>query len=217
MSEAYYQSVPLHQPTELDEDGTFHVEFDRQGGYRFLSLTPTAFLPCLWPLFSLCARKHIESQKCEVTDRRVIFESGWLDHSNKNIPLDRIQDVNVRQDCIQQCFGVKTLEIQTAGMGGGLEPEARLIAPANAMMVRDVIMERRDALVLGHPGAMDTTAKPKLSGKGASGGYISASQRQLEASESMVRELGAIRETLARLESQVSTGVELINTRDTKH
>ncbi|GLD94449.1 hypothetical protein PINS_up003060 [Pythium insidiosum] len=209
MSDTYYQSVPLRQPVEFDDDGTFHVEFDRQGGYRFLSLTPTAILPCLWPLFSLCARKHIESQRCHVTDRRVVFESGWLDHSNKNIPLDRIQDVNVRQDCVQQCFGVKTLEIQTAGMGGGLEPEARLIAPANAMMVRDVIMERRDALVLGHPGAMESSVKPtsKSNRNGANGSsYHSVGRLQLEANEAMVRELQTIRDTLMRLESHVFEG-----------
>ncbi|GLD94447.1 hypothetical protein PINS_up003058 [Pythium insidiosum] len=204
MGDTNYTSAPLHQPIQLDDDGTFHVEFDREGAYRYLSLAPSVPLLCLWPLFSLCARKEVEAQKCHITDRRVVFESGWLNHSNKNIPLDRIQDVNIRQDCIQQCFGVKTLEIQTAGMGGGVLPEARLIAPVDATMVRDVIMERRDALVLGHPGAIETSTTPssKMDWNGA--------RAPSDTSEKIVRELQTIRETLVRLESRATANTELV-------
>jgi membrane protein YdbS with pleckstrin-like domain len=131
------------------EHASLEVEFDAQSGYKYICIVSSVCMPCCAPCCSLLAKKSMEAQKCEITDRSVIYESGWLNHSHKTIPLDRIQDVNVRQDCIQACFGIKSLEIQTAGAGGGIEPEATLVAPVDAMMVRDAIMDRRDALVLG--------------------------------------------------------------------
>jgi membrane protein YdbS with pleckstrin-like domain len=175
------------------EDAGVEVEFDAKSGYNYLCIVPSVFLPCCAPFFSLLARKNMEAQKCEITDRRVVFESGWLNHSHKSIPLDRIQDVNVRQDCIQACFDVKSIEIQTAGAGGGIEPEALLVAPVDAMMVRDAIMDRRDALVLGHPGLLAAGTAPS------------------KADPSMavlVEELRSIRATLGHLAKNVETGVE---------
>ncbi|GLD94448.1 hypothetical protein PINS_up003059 [Pythium insidiosum] len=213
MGDAYYTQSPALPP----HDGTYHVEFDRGAGCFYLCLMQSMCLPCLWPFSGLCAHQQMRAQKCQVTDRRVVFESGWLDHSNKNIPLDRIQDINVRQDCIQQCLGIQSVEIQTAGMGGSDTAEACLIAPVDATIVRDVIMERRDALVLGHPGVVDTRALPPVTHTRAivpgAPGHVVPMHAQAEANASMVNELRAIRETLSRLESQVSTGVELM-TRD---
>jgi hypothetical protein len=101
----------------------------------------------------------------------------------------------VRQDCIQACFGVKSLEIQTAGAGGGIEPEATLIAPVDAMMVRDAIMDRRDAIVLGH----------------SRGGQDKSQRQQTTVSNAVVvDELRSIKESLARLEAHVKAGVDHI-------
>lgn len=193
-------SAPL-MPTSRDENAV-EIEFDREAGYNYTCLVPSIVLPFLAPLFALVARKNMEVQKCAVTDRRVVFETGWLDHSNKSIPLDRIQDVNVRQDCVQKCFGVHTIEIQTAGMGGGIEPEAKLIAPVNAMMVRDMIMDRRDALVLGNQEMLQSAArdmKPHFSQGGGGGDGLSGA---------VVEELRSIKDTLVRLETQVSSGFD---------
>jgi uncharacterized membrane protein YdbT with pleckstrin-like domain len=66
------------------------------------------------------------------------------------VPLDRIQDVTVSQDCLQKCFGVNVISIHTAG-GSGFngQPEAVLLAPKHPQEVRDVILAKRDALALG--------------------------------------------------------------------
>ncbi|KAJ0407430.1 hypothetical protein P43SY_004971 [Pythium insidiosum] len=208
MSNAYYQNPPLRQPVAIDQDGTYHIEFDRDGGFRYLCVAGS--IPCVVcaPLSSVCSQKYIESQKCEVTDRRVIFESGWLNHSIKSIPLDRIQDVNIRQDCIQQCFGVKTLDIQTAGSGSPLA-EASLIAPMDAVMVRDIILERRDALVLGHPEPTNLASQP-VPTINATGAYsdipttTASSAVPSEANPTLVHELRTIQEALSRLVSHVS-------------
>ncbi|TMW68346.1 hypothetical protein Poli38472_005814 [Pythium oligandrum] len=209
-----YQSVPSSEYPPLmasvvdGDDNAHDVAFDRDAGYKYTCLVPSVVLPCLFPLFSLCARKNINAQKCKITDRRVEFESGWLNHSHKSIPLDRIQDVNVQQDCIQKCFGVQVIDIQTAGMGGGIEPEARLIAPQDAAMVRDIIMDRRDALVLGHPNSLASESPGRFkTGKQAAG--VDKTENS-----AIVEELRSIKHSLARLETQVATGVEQLISKD---
>jgi|UniRef100_K3WRN3 membrane protein YdbS with pleckstrin-like domain len=130
----------------------YHVEFDRENGYKYSCCMASAAatlgtaglaLLCL-PCFPWRQRKEINAQKCTITDERVVLESGWINRSTRNIPLDRIQDINVTENLVQRCFGVTGVEIQTAGGGNGPHSEAYLIVPLDASMVRDTIMSRRD-------------------------------------------------------------------------
>lgn len=91
-------------------------------------------------------RRTLESQRCRITATQIVSESGWLNHMTQTIPLDRIQDLTVKQGFLQQHFGIWTLEVQTAGSPSPF-PELVLRAPKNAPGVRDAIMIRRDALV----------------------------------------------------------------------
>ncbi|TYZ66498.1 hypothetical protein PybrP1_008006 [[Pythium] brassicae (nom. inval.)] len=96
-------------------------------------------VPWLW-------RKILESQRCRVNATQIVSESGWLNRTTQSIPLDRIQDLSVKQGFLQRRFGVWTLEVQTAGSPSPF-PELVLHAPKSALSVRDAIMNRRDALV----------------------------------------------------------------------
>jgi hypothetical protein len=59
-----------------------------------------AFLIVVLLLFGLLRvlrrwqRKEFDAQKCTISDRRVVFKSGWLNRSTKFVPLDRIQDAS---------------------------------------------------------------------------------------------------------------------------
>lgn len=102
-------------------DGEYEVEFDMENGVRYRTWGGycIAALSCAWclvPWMASWQTKEMQSQRCRITDRRVIFEKGWLNHSVRYVPLDRIQDINVRQSCIQRCFNVQEMEIQTAGV-----------------------------------------------------------------------------------------------------
>lgn len=91
-------------------------------------------------------RKTLESQRCRVSATQITSESGWLTRTTQSIPLDRIQDLSVKQGFLQRRFGIWTLEVQTAGSTSPF-PELTLHAPKNAFGVRDAIMNRRDALM----------------------------------------------------------------------
>lgn len=92
-------------------------------------------------------RKTLDAQRCTITATSILCESGWLNRTTQVIPLDRIQDLSVKQGFLQHRFGLYTIEIQTAGSPSPF-PEAVLHAPKDAHKVREEIMRRRDALLL---------------------------------------------------------------------
>jgi membrane protein YdbS with pleckstrin-like domain len=78
------------------------------------------------------------------------FKSGWISRDDKMIPLDRIQDLNITQDCCSRLCGVFSLQIQTAGNSNPKAgAEAHLYAVKEPIAVRNEIMTRRDRLVIG--------------------------------------------------------------------
>ncbi|HUG18676.1 MAG TPA: PH domain-containing protein [Planctomycetaceae bacterium] len=63
----------------------------------------------------------------------------------KAIPLDRVTDVILSQGPILRYCGLWTLNIQTAGAGGQVIPEAVLVGLENPETIRDEILKARDA------------------------------------------------------------------------
>ena len=81
------------------------------------------FAVCICPYAMLCPSKFVKDLDLQLDDHEVqLFEAGndFLCHIAKNrktIPLDKIQDIQVGQDCAQTCFGVKLISIMTGGPG----------------------------------------------------------------------------------------------------
>jgi membrane protein YdbS with pleckstrin-like domain len=137
-----------------EEEMEFRVEFDEQKGTWYqtwccqgvcctmLCGLQLLCLPCTWYFY----KKTSSSQTCIITDKSVKFKSGWLNVNDKNIPLDRIQDINVYSGLLARMMGTSVIKIETAGGSEGAT-EAILVSPIDAERVRDVIMIKRDALV----------------------------------------------------------------------
>lgn len=53
-----------------------------------------------------------------VTDRRVIFRSGFISKRGVEIPLDRITNIDFQQGPIERVIGAGDLDIQSAGRDG---------------------------------------------------------------------------------------------------
>lgn len=148
-------------------------------------------------------RKEFDAQKCTVTDRRVVIHSGWLNRSTKFIPLDRIQDVNIHESWLHRMFKITAIEIQTAGSGRPHRPEGFLLAPANAISVRDAIMERRDKLVLG------------LGGDGGVAPYgIDGNNAGREDNVALSTQVRELKESMMRIEGLLDTGLKRFTTKD---
>jgi hypothetical protein len=114
---------------------------------------------CL-PVGYCFAAKFMSSQQLLLDDKRINYKSDcWLVRTDKMVPLERIQDVNITQDCFGRCCSISNIAIQTAG--GGNKAEITIIAPKNPQQLRDRIMATRDAFVVssglhtGDPGLGD--------------------------------------------------------------
>jgi putative membrane protein len=50
-----------------------------------------------------------------LTNKELVIHSGILSKKQRNIPLERIQNVNITQNFIQRIFGISKVQIETAG------------------------------------------------------------------------------------------------------
>ncbi len=94
-------------------------------------------------------RKQYERMECELTERSLNIRRGFLFRVEKNIPLDKIQDVAMKEGPILRHLGLSALAIETAGQSspqGG--SDATLTGVVDAPGFRDVILNQRD-LVAG--------------------------------------------------------------------
>lgn len=75
---------------------------------------------------------------------RLVLRSGILVRQKRTIPLDRIQNIELKRGVLHRALGVADLEIETAG---GVEPEARLSALSveDAARLKVVLLRRRSA------------------------------------------------------------------------
>ena len=78
---------------------------------------------CICPIGMLCPSVFVKHFDMQIDDHNVqLFEATndfccHIAKTRKMIPLDKIQDIQVGQDCAQTCFGVKVLSILTGGAG----------------------------------------------------------------------------------------------------
>jgi membrane protein YdbS with pleckstrin-like domain len=201
-----------------DKGGEIVVEFDQLRGPRYAVcwscvccplITSCLSLPCQ-PCLCYCAVKEFRSQRCTVDDRRIHFQSGWVNKSEKTIPLDRVQDLAIQEGLMQRMCGVSSVLIQTAGSSGsdGAQAEAVLQSVKDARRLRARIIERRDMIVLGRPGA------PAPSSAAAGGGIDFVAQTPITqqpdaaATMALVNEVRALRESVARIEKHVEAVAE---------
>ena len=86
---------------------------------------------------------YSKSLEYRVTDRRVLINQGIIFKSWKSIPFDKITDVAIKQGPVERHFGIKTLLIQTAGMGT-YRAEGTLCGLSEAEKVREKLVEARE-------------------------------------------------------------------------
>lgn len=80
----------------------------------------------------------------ELTDDTFDFAAGVVGRTEREIPLRRIQNVDVSQSLLHRIVGVAVVRIETAG-GGGTEAELSVVSLAEAQRLQREIRERRDA------------------------------------------------------------------------
>jgi putative membrane protein len=114
----------------------------------FVSVVGIPLIP-LWLIFGRgLHRKQLENLSCSLTERTLNLKRGVIFQVEKNIPLDKIQDVGLREGPILRRLGLASLSIETAGQSapqGGAD--AALVGVIDPLGFRDAVLNQREAIV----------------------------------------------------------------------
>merc|ERR1719150_1044758 len=144
------------------ESGTDHMKitFDNDKTVKYClccGCICSAMTVVFWPIYTLlfCCIRHCTitsaySRKAAVTDRQLVLKQGYYtfccccwNESTKSVPLNKITDLEVQQGCIQKCFDIREIRVETASATNEM-PEMRLIGLHNALDIRTKILKVRD-------------------------------------------------------------------------
>lgn len=104
-------------------------------------------LPVWFVVGPMWARRSYDALVCHLAERSLVVEYGILFRTEKTIPLDKIQDVVLKEGPLLRRLGLAKLDVQTAGgsaSSGGAE--VALVGVQDVHAFRDRVLDRRDAL-----------------------------------------------------------------------
>lgn len=189
------------QPAPTDRDSiVLEARFDPRLETYFMlcaqfGLLVTFFGILLMPLWFLFGRsvhrRQYEALECELTARTLNFRKGFLFRVQKNVPLDKITDLSLKEGPILRHLGLCSLTVETAGGGAGAATgQAVLTGIVDAIEFRNAVLAQRDLVALGVP--REHAAAASDPGLGAAGA------REVEL-------LGQIHESLGRIEQLLAS------------
>jgi len=101
---------------------------------------------CLIFVWMLCATIVysyflVKRYKYTITNQAVISEGGIFVKFKRRVPYHKITDTTIRQNILEQCLGISTLALQTAG-AGYKKAEIRLIGQVDPETPDDLIQKQ---------------------------------------------------------------------------
>ncbi len=139
-------------------------------------------------------RKQFDRMSATLTDRSLNIRRGLIFRVEKNVPLDRIQDLTMMEGPLLRWLGLSRLHIETAGQNVGGGGGAHLVGVIDAPAFRDAVLDQRDRINDASHGAQPAATAGAGEGLAASG----------PGSDVLV----AIRDSLGRIEGHLETLVE---------
>ena len=102
--------------------------------------------PCIW----YNAKVWANSRKAAVTDNKLVLKEGYYgcccccyNEKTKSVPLDKITDLRLEQGCIQRCYDIQGIVVETASASQE-KPEMQLLGLYKPRAVRSMILKVRD-------------------------------------------------------------------------
>jgi putative membrane protein len=71
----------------------------------------------------------------DIADGQILHSTGWIFRRNRRIPLDHVQNVNLKQGVLERALKVATVEVETAA-GAQSELKLQVLAEADAERLR---------------------------------------------------------------------------------
>jgi len=160
-----------------------------------MMLVTIVFIPVIpfWLFFGWnFHRKQYARLECHLTDRSLNIRKGLIFRVEKNIPLDKIQDVGLREGPLLRWLGLASLVVETAGQSNPQAgADAHLVGVVNAPAFRDAVLDQRDPVVANLRGPAAPAALPSAAAKDAG---------RSSAEAELLRE---IRDSLQRIEGRL--------------
>lgn len=91
-------------------------------------------------------KRYYENLFCQLTTRALHFKKGVWFHTEKTIPLDKIQDLTFKEGPILRRFGLSYLLIETAGQSMQGVSDMSLTGIVNARKFRKDVLDQRDRI-----------------------------------------------------------------------
>lgn len=113
------------------------------------SIVGILLLPVWLIIGPIWVKRFHATLRCDLTERSVIVGKGLFFRRELTIPLDKIQDISIREGPLLTAFGLLQLRIETAGQSNSAtgKSDADLIGLVDARNVRDRILDQRDILL----------------------------------------------------------------------
>lgn len=88
--------------------------------------------------------RYYENLHCELTTRALHFKKGVWFHTERTIPLDKIQDLTFREGPFLRYIGLSTLRVETAGQSAQAAADLSLTGIVKAQEFRGKVLDQRD-------------------------------------------------------------------------
>lgn len=113
-----------------------------------LVLVVTGIGILLIPIWAVLApflvKKYFDRLECELTTRTLRFKKGYIFHTERTIPLDKIQDLTFKEGPVLRWLELSILQIETAGQSQQGSSDLKLIGIVDAANFRNRVLEQRD-------------------------------------------------------------------------
>lgn len=109
-----------------------------------ISVVLIPLLPLWLILGNIYLNRYFERLECELTTRSLRFKKGYIFQTERTIPLDKIQDLTLKEGPLLKYFGLSILRIETAGNTGQNTADLSLIGIVDAVEFRNMVFEQRD-------------------------------------------------------------------------
>lgn len=139
-------------------DGKLKVYWFLQGIFAMLASVVGVILVPFWllGLGRWYTRRAFDALDCALTERSLIVRRGVFFKVEKTIPLDKIQDLSLREGPLLKAFGLMSVKVETAGQSAAPHgSEANLVGVVDARGFRDQVLRQRDVVTESVKGRTD--------------------------------------------------------------
>ncbi|MEF8813347.1 MAG: PH domain-containing protein [Halovenus sp.] len=105
-------------------------------------------------LVALWETAYVRRYEYEVKPDTFDIQSGVVSRREREIPFERIQNVDIAQNVIQRTLGIAEVRLETAG-GGSSEARLRYVSRPEATRLQELISDRKREETERDPGASD--------------------------------------------------------------